>query len=53
MEFTNLQYQGINMGACGAFDLQFLRVCAVKWPELEDMLLGRGRRKPEEPAQQE
>jgi hypothetical protein len=52
MEFTNLQFQGINMGACGAFDLQFLKIAAVKWPELEDMIRGRGCRGTQQPQQE-
>ena len=39
MEFTNLQYEGINIGACGQFDVQFLKIAAVKWQELEDAVL--------------
>lgn len=41
MEFTNLQYEGINMGACGAGDLGFLHAAAVGWPELEELITGR------------
>lgn len=44
MEFTNLQFQGINMGVCGSFDVQFLKIAAVKWQELEDVIRGHGHR---------
>ncbi len=38
MEFMNVQYQGINLGACGAFDVEFLRVAGVKWAWLERVI---------------
>jgi hypothetical protein len=43
MEFTNLQYEGINLGRCGAGDLGFLHSAGVSWPELTDMIMGMGR----------
>ena len=38
MEFENLQFQGINMGACGKFDLDFLHVVGIKWPWMESVI---------------
>lgn len=38
MEFTNLMYCGIDMGACGKFDIEFMRVAGIKWTWLEAVI---------------
>lgn len=44
MEFTNLQFEGIQMGACGKHDLDFLHAAAIEWPELTNLILREQRR---------